>query len=66
MAYRHECFYGATEACGISTIDTTTAENIIVTAQWSAAKVGNIFTYTKYYIKFRSYNNRFEWLCISS
>jgi hypothetical protein len=43
-----------TEAGGVSTIDTTTAENITVTAQWNAAKAGNIFTCTQGLLEYKN------------
>jgi len=45
---------GVTEACDVSTIDTTTAENITVTAQWNAAKASNVFTCTGGFMEYKN------------
>jgi len=42
------------DGCGVDTVDTTAAENITVTAEWSAAKAGNIFTCTGGFIEYKN------------
>lgn len=42
------------DACSVDTIDTTTAENITVTAQWNNAKTGNIFTLTQGFLEYKN------------
>ena len=42
------------DACGVDTVDTTTAENITVTAEWNNAKAGNIFTCTGGFMEYKN------------
>jgi len=42
------------DTCGINTVDTTTAQNITVTAQWNTEKAGNIFTSTQGHMGFKN------------
>lgn len=45
---------GSAEVCGVTSIDTTAAENITITAQWNNAKAGNIFRLTQGFMEFKN------------
>lgn len=40
--------------CDVDTIDTTSAEDITVTAQWNNAKSGNVFTLTQGFMEYKN------------
>lgn len=42
------------DTCDVSTFDTTTAENVTVTAQWNNAKVGNIFSLNQGFLEYKN------------
>jgi hypothetical protein len=44
----------SSDACGLNTVNTTTAENVTVTAQWNTEKAGNIFTCTQGFMEYKN------------
>ena len=56
MAWHMDMFVGpdSADACDVTVVDTTAGSNVTVTAQWSTAKAGNIFTCTQGFMEYKN------------